>query len=85
MPELLWKTYIDFEISQEEPENARQIYERLLERTSHVKVWLSFTKFELNSQTESEINVQLARRVLEKANDSLKNSSEREARVPTTT
>ncbi|KAG5879664.1 hypothetical protein JTB14_021467 [Gonioctena quinquepunctata] len=81
MPELLWKTYIDFEISQEEPENARQIYERLLERTSHVKVWLSFAKFELNSQTESEINVQLARRVFEKANDSLKNSSEREARV----
>ncbi|KAG5892095.1 hypothetical protein JTB14_011995 [Gonioctena quinquepunctata] len=81
MPELLWKTYIDFEISQEELENARQLYERLLERTSHVKVWLSFPKFELNSQTESEINVQLARRVFEKANDSLKNSSEREARV----
>lgn len=42
MPELLWKAYIDFEISQEEPEKARQLYERLLERTLHVKVTISF-------------------------------------------
>ena len=38
MPELLWKSYIDFEISQDETENARQLFERLLERTLHVKV-----------------------------------------------
>jgi len=38
MPELLWKAYIDFEVGQEQTENARQLYERLLERTSHVKV-----------------------------------------------
>jgi crooked neck len=38
MPELLWKAYIDFEVGQEMFENARQLYERLLERTSHVKV-----------------------------------------------
>lgn len=38
MPELLWKAYIDFEVNQEQTENARQLYERLLERTSHVKV-----------------------------------------------
>ena len=38
MPELVWKSYIDFEISQEEPERARQLYERLLEKTLHVKV-----------------------------------------------
>lgn len=81
MPELLWKAYIDFEISQEEPDNARQLYERLLERTSHVKVWLSYAKFELNNETEDEMNIHLARRVFEKANDSLKNYSEKEARV----
>lgn len=40
MPELLWKSYIDFEISQDETENARQLFERLLERTLHVKVSL---------------------------------------------
>jgi crooked neck len=38
MPELLWKAYIDFEVSHENMENARQLYERLLERTTHVKV-----------------------------------------------
>nr|CAI5859720.1 unnamed protein product [Callosobruchus analis] len=81
MPELLWKAYIDFEISQDEPENARQLYERLLERTSHVKVWLSYAKFELNNQTEGDMNVHLARRVFERANECMKNASEKEARV----
>lgn len=38
MPEILWKAYIDFEISLEETRNARQLYERLLDRTHHVKV-----------------------------------------------
>lgn len=46
MPELLWKAYIDFEIAQGERERARALYERLLERTKHVKVWMSFAKFE---------------------------------------
>ncbi|CAG9859202.1 unnamed protein product [Phyllotreta striolata] len=81
MPELLWKAYIDFEISQEEPNNARQIYERLLERTSHVKVWLSYAKFELNNPSEEDFNVRLARRIFERANENLKNVPEKEARV----
>jgi len=38
MPEVLWKAYIDFEIQQEEYENARRLYHRLLQRTHHVKV-----------------------------------------------
>ena len=41
MPELLWKAYIDFEIAEGEAERARQLYERLLERTQHVKVLIS--------------------------------------------
>lgn len=81
MPELLWKSYIDFEISQEEPENARQLYERLLERTSHVKVWLSYAKFELNNTTEDSLNLALSRRVYERANENLKSFGEKEARV----
>ncbi|KAF7269393.1 hypothetical protein GWI33_017576 [Rhynchophorus ferrugineus] len=81
MPELLWKAYIDFEISQDEPDNARHLYERLLERTLHVKVWLSYAKFELNQQTEDGMNVLLARRIFERGNDNLKNSTEKETRV----
>ncbi|KAL2305610.1 hypothetical protein Nmel_003492 [Mimus melanotis] len=38
MPEVLWKSYIDFEIEQEEYEKTRNLYRRLLQRTQHVKV-----------------------------------------------
>jgi hypothetical protein len=38
MPEVLWKSYIDFEIAQGEFDNTRTLYERLLDRTKHVKV-----------------------------------------------
>lgn len=38
MPEVVWKAYIDFEIEQEEFDLARQIHEKLLERTQHVRV-----------------------------------------------
>lgn len=82
MPELLWKSYIDFEIGQEEPEKARLLYERLLERTSHVKVWLSYAKFELNQEADEDgLNVRLARRIFERGNESLKTSPDKENRV----
>lgn len=42
MPEVLWKAYIDFEIGEREWDRARNLYERLLERTEHVKVLYSF-------------------------------------------
>lgn len=48
MPELLWKKYIDFEIglkTEKGLEHAQLLYERLLERTKHTKVWISFGKF----------------------------------------
>jgi crooked neck len=38
MPEFLWKTYIDFEIDQEEFGRVRNLFRKLLERTKHVKV-----------------------------------------------
>ncbi|KXZ41396.1 hypothetical protein GPECTOR_494g448 [Gonium pectorale] len=40
------KSYIDFEISQGERERVRLLYTRLLDRTKHVKVWLSYARFE---------------------------------------
>ncbi|XP_053693024.1 protein crooked neck [Sabethes cyaneus] len=81
MPELLWKSYIDFEVQQSEFELGRQLYERLLERTTHVKAWISYAKFEMAAENEDNINVQLSRRVYERANDSLKNAAEKESRV----
>lgn len=82
MPELLWKGYIDFEVSQGEIEFARQLYERLLDRTGHVKVWISYAKFELTSETtEDGMNVSLARRVYERGNECQKNLNDRDSRV----
>lgn len=46
MPEAVWKGYIDFEIGQGSREAGSRLYERLLERTQHVKVWLSYARFE---------------------------------------
>ncbi|EUB63860.1 Crooked neck-like protein 1 [Echinococcus granulosus] len=59
MPEILWKAYIDYEIEQREWDRARVLYRRLMEKTNHVKVWLSMANFELcaqNSVAEEEEN-----------------------------
>lgn len=48
MPELLWKAYIDFEEGEGEYDRTRTLYERLLEKTDHVKVWISYAQFEIN-------------------------------------
>nr|POE47501.1 pre-mrna-splicing factor clf1 [Quercus suber] len=52
MPELLWKAYLDFEEDEADTPEAfarpRALYERLLAKTSHVKVWTAFALFELS-------------------------------------
>ena len=48
MPELVWKSYIDFEEYEEEYDRARALYERLLKKTDHVKVWINYARFEIN-------------------------------------
>ncbi|KFD52242.1 hypothetical protein M514_06805 [Trichuris suis] len=79
MPEVLWKSYIDFEISQEEFANARQLYQRLLEKTQNVKVWISFAQFEAN--TDDDDRVDKSRRVYRNANTSLRASATKEERL----
>jgi tetratricopeptide (TPR) repeat protein len=54
MPELLWKAYIDFEEEEGEYDRTRELYERLLEKTDHVKVWISYAHFEINVPDEDE-------------------------------
>jgi len=43
---VLWKAYIDFEIGEGQRARTRELYNRLLTRTGHVKVWLSYAQFE---------------------------------------
>ena len=63
MPEVLWKSYIDFEIEElqsaaaDEPDKdgeaaaapgaarVASLFERLLSKTGHVKVWLAYARF----------------------------------------
>jgi crooked neck len=78
MPEMLWKGYIDFEIEEGEGQNARELYTRLLERTGHVKVWISFAKFE---GTEIGNGVDAARALFRKAYEQLKDQGLKEERV----
>ncbi|NXA07798.1 CRNL1 protein, partial [Sapayoa aenigma] len=79
MPEVLWKSYIDFEIEQEEYEKTRNLYRRLLQRTQHVKVWISFAQFELSAGREERL--QRCRHVYEEANKAMRSCEEKEERV----
>lgn len=41
---LLLQSYIDFEIAEGNRQNTRELYERLLSRTKHVKVCIAVCK-----------------------------------------
>ncbi|GJU78442.1 crooked neck-like protein 1 [Tanacetum coccineum] len=56
--------YIDFEIAEGEFERTRQLYERLLDRTKHLKVWISYAKFEASAMEEVEQEEELPEDVL---------------------
>ncbi|KAF2667512.1 pre-mRNA-splicing factor clf1 [Microthyrium microscopicum] len=95
MPELVWKEYIDFEADEGEFERARELYERLLEKTSHVKVWISYALFEINVPDEDEEEEEeeaeetpvseeakaRARKVFERAYKAMKQADIKEDRV----
>eukprot|EP00871_Galdieria_phlegrea_P003227 jgi/Galph1/3905/GphlegSOOS_G2549.1 len=70
-PELVWKAYIDMEIDEGEYEHVRSLYERLLERSQHVKVWLSYANFE---RTYNQDRVDMTREIYRRADRSLANA-----------
>lgn len=81
MPEVVWKAFIEFQVENKEFDKARLLYERLLERTQHVKVWISFAKFELGADEESSQAVGAARSVFERASRVAKNWEDKESRI----
>lgn len=96
MPELLWKAYIDFEEEEGEYERTRELYERLLEKTGHVKVWISYAHFEINIPEDDEAEAEgeeqeeqpiseeakaRARKVFERAHKSMRDKDLKEERV----
>jgi len=46
MPELVWKRYIDLEVSHDELDHARGVWRRLLNKSSHVRVYIAYSEFE---------------------------------------
>jgi crooked neck len=78
MPEMLWKAYIDFEMDEGEAENARKLYQRLLDRTEHVKVWISYAQFE---STPIGNGVNRAREIFQEAYNRLRAKGMAEERV----
>jgi crooked neck len=78
-PELLWKAYIDFEIDLKEYSSARKLYNKLLNKTNHVKVWISYAQFELIAHEED--GVDYAREIFQEAYNKLKQAKLTEERV----
>ncbi|RNA13134.1 crooked neck 1 [Brachionus plicatilis] len=74
MPEIVWKAFIDFEIDQEEYDKCRELYNKLLSKTQHVKVWLSYAQFETNNPQNGDQNIDKTRKIYRRAFDSLKNT-----------
>lgn len=94
MPELLWKAYIDFEEEEGEYERTRDLYERLLEKTDHVKVWISYAHFEINipegdeEEAEDEEEAPIsdeakdrARKIFKRANNLMRDKDLKDERV----
>ncbi len=51
MPETLWRAYMDFEAAEGELAAVRGLYERLLFKSNHVKVWIAYGQFEAEVAT----------------------------------
>eukprot|EP00946_MAST-07B_sp_MAST-7B-sp1_P003242 g3242.t1 len=91
-PEVVWKAFIDYEISQGRIGLARALYERLLEQTSHIKVWMSLATFEedvrngrvasaMDETNISDGSPRLVRTVYERAYASMKEEENNEGRA----
>jgi crooked neck len=48
MPEILWKSYIKFEIDESGRERTRTLYEWLVVLSGHMKVWILYATLEAN-------------------------------------
>ncbi|KDN43411.1 pre-mRNA-splicing factor CLF1 [Tilletiaria anomala UBC 951] len=54
MPEVVWKAYIDYEFEMREWNNVNRLYESLVERSGHVKVWISYALAQIGSAIAEE-------------------------------
>lgn len=69
-----------FQVEQEEWGRVQTLYERLLERTHHVKVWISYARCQHAMPPQEEGPVR-ARGVFQRANRALRSCQEKEQRL----
>ena len=81
MPEVWWKSYIDFEIGECNNDHTRKLYERLLVQTGHVKVWILFAQFEGMVAVREEGELYSFRRIFWGAYQQLKEEGMKEEQV----
>jgi crooked neck len=77
-PELLWKSYLDFEMDRSEWVRCRDLYKRLLQRTDHVKVYISWANFE---RVAGDGGVERARKVFEETMEQYRKQGNNASRV----
>ncbi len=75
-PQALWSHYIEFEVKRGHYSEVRALFERLLEKTQHVRVWINYAQFEAQVNAPDK-----ARAVFERADQYLKRECEDEDRV----
>ncbi|KAK8803532.1 hypothetical protein WA158_001226 [Blastocystis sp. Blastoise] len=76
-PEYLWKKYIDIEIELDEDDGdkVRDLYSRLLERSKHPKIYISYAKFERSK------NISNGRQILNEGITIYKDAGDNESRA----
>lgn len=72
---------LDFEYSSGNYDRTRALYDRLLSRTAHIKVWLSYADMELSLASSSPDAVARARAIYERAEVSMKEQRLKDERV----
>ena len=81
-PETLWKSYIDFEVAEGNYNEARSLFNRLLEKTTHWRVWVTFAEFEASIPAISNDDVlENARTVFDRGYEKLKLQGLKEERL----
>ncbi|KAJ8673322.1 hypothetical protein QAD02_004584 [Eretmocerus hayati] len=83
MPEVVWKSYLDYLTSEQETEKVRNLYERLLKKSKHPKIWIAFANFELTNSTVEEVSKRItaARNIYERGCESLRSNGDNGGRA----
>ncbi|CAD7972605.1 unnamed protein product [Amoebophrya sp. A25] len=76
-PEVVWRAYIDLEVNMGELERARRLLDRLLEKSSHLRVWRVYAEFELDNAGDAG----RMRDVLERGCSEFKERGQNESRA----